>query len=230
MTSTWPPVSPVRWDDAHRLVPDAYAAGDRPILSRLAGDDAADDLLALSGATSRRLLVQAGAVPSGIQVDELVFGVPEWPIVNAAFCYAHPQGARFSGPDRGAWYAGREVETSLAEVAFHKTVELAETDLWQLSVVYQDFLADIHGPFHDLRRPGDRRARPCLDPGSYVASQALAQRLLDDGSLGVVYPAVRRRGGEAVACFRPATVGNVRRGDRFRLTWDGAPTPTMTAA
>jgi len=217
----WPPLSAIRWDDSHRLIPDAYAQSDRPILTALADGDDVDQLVALSGATSRRLLVQTGAIPSGIHIDELIFGVPEWQIVNAAYCYAHPQGARFSGSDRGAWYAGQAMETSLAEVGFHKTVELAETDYWDLSIVYQDFLADVHGTFHDLRGRRDRRARTCLDPASYVQSQALADRLLDVGSLGIVYPAVRHPGGEAVACFRPATVGNVRRAGRFRLEWNG---------
>ena len=36
----------------------------------------------------------------------------------AAFCHAHPLGSRFAGADRGAWYAGFEIETSHAEVAF----------------------------------------------------------------------------------------------------------------
>lgn len=226
MTAFTPPVGEVRWDDAHRLVPNAYA-GDAPVLRSLGGPDDLDDLIALSGATSRRLMVQQGAVPSGVHLDELVFGVPEWAIVNAAFCYPHPQGARFNGPDRGAWYAGREVVTSLAEVAFHKSVELAETDWWELSVVYHDFLADVHGAFHDLRGVARPAARACLDPRSYRRSQALAERLLDAGSLGVVYPAVRHRGGDAIACFRPATVANVRRGGRFRLTWSSPGEPDV---
>jgi RES domain len=219
MSPRWPPLREVRWDDAHRLIPDAYAYATEPILD--------GDLAELAAATSRRVLVQQGRIPSGIHTDELVFGVPEWPVINAAYCYPHPLGARFSGPDRGAWYAGRELETSIAEVVFHKTVELAETDYWELSVVYQDFMADFHGAFNDLRGPRTRRAGACLDPSSYVASQLLAQELLDAGSLGVVYPSVRREGGEAVACFRPAVVNHVRRGRRVRLTWKGRRSPTV---
>lgn len=229
MSAFTPRLGMVRWDDTHRLVPNAYA-GDAPVLRSLGGPDDLDDLVALSGATSRRLMVQQGAVPSGVHVDELVFGVPEWAIVNAAFCYPHPHGARFNGPERGAWYAGREVETSLAEVAFHKSVELAETGWWELGIVYHDFLADVHGEFHDLRGVSSPAARACLDPRSYRRSQALAERLLDAGSLGVVYPAVRLPGGEAVACFRPATVGNVRRGVRYRLTWSGPGDPAVEPA
>ncbi|HEX6888202.1 MAG TPA: RES family NAD+ phosphorylase, partial [Candidatus Nanopelagicales bacterium] len=63
---------------------------------------------------------------------------------------------------------------------------------------------------------------------SYVASQALAAELLTDGSLGVVYPAVRDPGRDAVACFRPALVGNVRPGAPYRLRWSGSPQPTIT--
>jgi hypothetical protein len=215
----------LRWDDTHRLIPDAYAHTDHRLLGPLSdGTDVdVDDLVALAAATSRRFLVQQGRIPSGIHADELVFGVPEWQIVNAAFCYPNPNGTRFGTADRGAWYAGHEIETSLAEVAFHKSVELAETGWWELSIVYQDFLADLHGPFHDLRRPTDRRARACLKRDSYEAGQLLAERLVDEGALGVVYPAVRHPGGEAVACFRPAAVANVRRGGRHRLTWDGTP-------
>jgi hypothetical protein len=220
VSRTWPPLTALRWDDTHRLIPDAYAHSSTRVLSALAAADDVPLLEALAQATSRRVLAQQGAVPSGIHIDELVFGVPEWEVVNAAFCYPHPQGSRFNGPDRGAWYAGKEVETALAEVAFHRTVELTETDFFDIELHYMDFVADIHGTFHDLRTPSDRRARACLDPDSYERSQALALDLVESGSLGVVYPAVRHREGEAVACFRPATVGHVRRGASYRFKWN----------
>ncbi len=60
----------------------------------------------------------------GIGVRELLFGVPYYRVVNAAFTHAHPLGSRFNGPDRGAWYAAFETRTAQAEVAFHKTVQL----------------------------------------------------------------------------------------------------------
>jgi hypothetical protein len=227
----WPPVSDVRWDDTHRLIPAVYADTDEPLLADLAEQESdIPDLVALAAATNPRLQAQANVLPGGIHQDELLFGVPHWRIVNAAFCHPHPLGSRFNGPDRGAWYAGREVRTSLAEVAHHRTVELAEIDWWELEAEYQDYLADIHAPLHDLRGPRDRRARACLDPDSYVESQALAATLLGAGSVGVAYPAVRDPGGEAVACFRPAAVGNVRTGHRFTLTWSGAREPAVTEA
>ena len=67
-----------------------------------------------------------------------------------------------------------------------------------------------------------------LAPASYVSSQAFAQRLLDAGSSGIVYPSVRHAGGTCIACFRPALVANVRKHKRYRFTWDGTPTPKIT--
>ena len=59
----------------------------------------------------------------------------------------------------------------------------------------------------------------CLSPTSYVESEKLAEQLLDSGSLGLIYPSVRRPGGTCIACFRPAIVSNVRKGPRYKLLW-----------
>jgi RES domain len=66
-----------------------------------------------------------------------------------------------------------------------------------------------------------------LDPDSYVQSQALAERLLGAGSLGIVYPSVRRPRGTCLACFRPALVVNVRKGTTYRFRWSGDRIPTI---
>lgn len=181
----------------------------------------------LDAATNDRLLAAEQRL-AGIGLEELVFGVPHAAVVNASFCHAHPLGARFSSPDRGAWYCGFEIETSQAEVAFHKSVQLAEIGRFEDSVTYDDYLADFSATFHDLRRA--RGFSACLDPDSYVESQALAEKLLEAASLGVVYPSVRREGGTCVACFRPALVTNVRRAKTYRFTWTGKPEPDIAIA
>lgn len=221
-----PPVSLVRQFDTHRLVPSRHLPNGDSVLVAIANDDEhLQAIFELDLATNDRLGAQQQQLP-GIGLEELVFGIPHAHVVNAAFCHAHPLGSRFSGPDRGAWYAAYELETSQAEVAFHKSVHLAEVGRFDDSVTYDDFLGDFTASFHDLRRA--RGFRDCLAPGSYVASQRLAEALLDDGSLGVVYPSVRREGGTCLACFRPALVANVRRGRTYRFTWDGSPDPTVS--
>jgi hypothetical protein len=47
----------------------------------------------------------------------------------------------------------------------------------------------------------------------------LAVELLESGSLGIIYPVVRRDGGTCIACFRPSVVGNVRKSMRYLLIW-----------
>lgn len=221
-----PGTSRVRRNATHRLIPSRYGDGDS-VLARIADDDRhLGDIVDLDNATNDRLLAENELLP-GIGVHELVFGVPWYRIVNAAFTHAHPLGSRFNGPDRGAWYAAFGVRTAQAEVAFHKTVQLAEIGRFEDDVTLDDYLADFSGDFHDLR--GTSAFAGCLDPDSYVQSQALAELLLESGSLGVVYPSVRRAGGTCLACFRPALVINVRKGTTYRFRWSGNPTPTIDA-
>lgn len=177
--------------------------------------------------TNNRLLGENDALP-GIGVHELVFDVPAYHVVNAAFTHPHPLGSRFNGPSRGAWYAAFAVRTAQQEVAYHKTVDLSETGYFYDDVTCDDYLVDFSAEFHDLR---DAPAFAyVLDPVSYVASQELADELLKAGSLGLVYPSVRHPGGTCIACFRPALVTNARKSATYRFTWNGEPTPRISGS
>ncbi len=231
----FPPTARVRRVDTHRLIPSKYSR-DESVLTRIAGPGVAlDDLFDLENLTNDRLLAEADLLP-GIGIHELVFGVPYYRIVNASFTHAQPLGSRFNGPERGAWYAAFDLRTAQTEVAFHKTVQLAEIGRFEDEVSFDDYQADFSGDFHDLRTGQVRgtanvRAAPsfadCLAPDSYVASQRLAEALLASGSLGVVYPSVRRPGGTCLACFRPALVANVRKGHTYTYLWHGNPKPSV---
>ncbi|NKF21252.1 RES family NAD+ phosphorylase [Solimonas marina] len=220
-----PPVRRVQRRGTHRLIPTRMRPGGDSVLARIADDDDhLAELFDLDHATNDRLLAENDLAP-GIGVRELVFGIPNYRIINAAFCHPHPLGARFNGPERGAWYAAFELATSQAEVIFHKTVQLAEINRYDDEVSYDDYHADIDAELHDLR--DDRRCAPYLKSDNYRASQALAEQLLDAGALGVVYPSVRRDGGTCLACFRPALVTRVRRARTYVFRWDGSPKPKV---
>jgi RES domain-containing protein len=220
-----PRLTALRQFDTCRLIPSRFADLEDSVLAPLAdGDGMLRDLFDLDNATNDRLRGESGLLP-GIGVDELVFGVPNFRIINAAYTYARPEGSRFNDGERGAWYCAFEVETALAEVAFHKAVEYQEINRFDDSVNYQALLADFSASFHDLR--GADAWDDCLASDSYVASQALAAELLEAGSMGVIYPSVRRPEGTNLACFRPALVGNVRKGHAYRLTWAGSPLPDI---
>ncbi len=211
-----PKTTLVSEDNTHRLIPNRFYEEGETVLARL-GLPAAQmrHLFQLDDATNQRLAGEANLLP-GITVHELVFAVPHFHIINAAFTHARPGGSRFSGSDRGAWYAGFSRKTAQAEVAFHYGEGLREVN-WQEeeTVDYREYLADFRAEFHDLRDDnplGDSAYKKYLEPDSYRASQQLGRRLLDRGSAGVVYPSVRHAGGTCIACFRPALVGNVREG------------------
>jgi hypothetical protein len=217
-----PPLTQLRRFDTHRLLPAKYSANLESVLARIAdNDEHLQHIFELDNATNARLEAEENLRP-GITQRELVFNVPHYRIINAAFTHPNPLGARFSTPERGAWYAGFELATSKAEIIFHKSVEFVEINWREREVLqYDEYLADFAGSFHDLRSEAEKPGRfaACLDPNSYVESQKLTLKLLERGSIGVIYPSVRRPGGTCIACFQPSVVANVRRGSRFRLTW-----------
>ncbi len=218
----------VRRRDTHRLIASKYRDDGNSVLGRVAEDGAhLADIFDLESATNDRLLAENDRL-ADMSTHELVFGLPYSRTVNAAFTHPHPLGGRFNGPYRGAWYAAFELLTARAEIAFHKTVALAEVGRFVDDVTVDDYLADFSAEFHDLRSPGE--FAPCLAPDSYVQSQALAERLLAAGAMGVVFPSVRRPGGTCLACFRPALVTNVRRAKTYRFRWTGKPMPTVGLA
>lgn len=218
-------ITPLRQYDTCRLIPSRFADLEDSVLAPLADNDTVlRDLFDLDNATNERLRGESGLLP-GIGMDELVFGVQNFRIINAAYTYARPEGSRFNDGERGAWYCAFAPDTALAEVIFHKTVEYVEINRFDDSVTYQSLLADFNAGFHDLRCLEAFKA--CLDPDSYIASQALAAELLEAGSMGIIYPSVRHPGGTNLACFRPALVGNVRKAQTYRLTWAGSPQPAV---
>jgi RES domain-containing protein len=214
------PVTELRVNDTHRLIPSKYSDSGT-VLSRLTEDqNILDALIELDGATNDRLLGEEGLLP-GIGVHELVYGVSYAHIVNAAFTHASPDGGRFNNNQRGAWYAGIDRETSLVEVAFHKLRQLEEVD-WPHEEVStcDDYLADFATEMQDLRGLDgvfDRLLQGSPIPQCYVPSQQVAAELLEHQANGVVYPSVRRMGRSCVVCFRPALVYHVRQDARLQF-------------
>jgi hypothetical protein len=202
----------------HRLFPTKYS-GESVLETLTLPPEVLADLSELDAATNERTIAEGGG-NSAIGPGELLYGVPEAQIVNTAFSHHGPHGGRFHSPQRGAWYAGVELETSVAEVAFHRRRFLEDARLTgHYAFDYRDFLADFSGQFHYL---DTNESQACLQPDPipqcYGASQALANALLYAGSNGVVYPSVRRSSGTCIACFRPALVFHPRGGHEYRIT------------
>ena len=217
------PVSSVRWTRACRLVPSLYPSVG--LFDRIAAPDDLEAVTELEAWTNDRLSTELGIL-NVVPRDEWVVGQPMASVVMAAFCHPRPGGGRFSSPDRGAWYAGRTVETSLAESIYHRTRELEEVGQFDTRVQMRLYHADFRAEFHDVR-DGRRRFGPLYHPTSYAASQEFARELLAEGSNGIVYESVRHPGGECLACFRPRLVQNVRVAAHYEFTWQGTRAPAV---
>ena len=202
----------------HRLIPAKYS-GKSVIENLPLPADVLADLSELDAATNERTFAESGGNPA-IGPGELLFGVPEAHIVNAAFSHPGPHGGRFHGPQRGAWYASIEIKTSIEEVAFHKRRFLRDGRITgAYAFDYVDFLADFFGDFHHLDPLEiETCLRPAPVPQCYGPSQSLASTLLYQGSNGIVYSSVRRLSGICIACFRPALVFHPRRGEEYRIS------------
>lgn len=210
----------------HRLIPSRYSETGT-VLEEVTADDAMlADAARLDAATNERVEGELNGL-SGISHFELVYGIPNAHIVRAAFLHPGPFGSRFNDTTRGAWYAAKRIETSVAEVAYHKARRLAEMIVPGLPQerpdkdvsTYDDWQADFRATFHILEPA--KAYKPYLQPEPvpqcYLPSQFLARQLLAQQSNGIVYPSVRHKGGACMACFRPPLVYRPRRMERYEI-------------
>ena len=222
-----PPDQPFHLPGMHRLISSRYSRSGT-VLEDVTNTDA--DLAtatALDAATNERVLGETRGL-AGISPFELVYGFPNAHIIRAAFLHPNKAGgSRFNDTTRGAWYAAEEVDTSIAEVSWHRARRLGDIvdpdspghapqcD----TATYDDWRADFHADFHVLEPPSNypECLQPEPVPECYHAPQALARHLLSQRSNGIVYPSVRREGARCLACFRPALVFGPRRDKRYEL-------------
>lgn len=214
-----------------RLISTAYIG--EPALAPLADDE--DELAILEEleglSSSRRGLPDF--IPDGVHPDELVnehhgYG---WTYVNAAFCYSRETGNRFSGAERGAWYATwqeDQVETAQAEVAWHLSRELEATGIFENKTAYRELNASFATSFHDVRAFTDKAFMNTDPTIGYPAGQSLALELLARGSNGLLFSSVRRAGGSCLVAFRPHLVQNIRQGDTWVFKWSGTLEPEIS--
>lgn len=199
------------------------------VLRPLVDNDAElGELAELEGATSARMVGQNRGT-AAIDPKEFVFGVPHAAFINASFAYAKPRElSRFSGPNRGAWYAALHVETCLREVIFHMAEFLAAAGDFHAVVDYAEMFASFAGEFVDLR--GVTPKPVYLDPDKaigYPPGNALAGAVRAQGLNGIIYPSVRHAKGTCVVALWPHAVQSVAQGDVYRLTWRGSAEPLV---
>ena len=148
-----------RWKGTARLVPSRFPVVG--LFDRVAAAEDLDAVFELEGWTNDRISAELGLLQC-VPRDEWVVGQPMASVIMAAYCHPRPGGGRFSDDDRGAWYAGRSIETALAESIYHRSRELAEVGALEARMQMRVYLADFSTRFHDVR--GARRRAQTLRP------------------------------------------------------------------
>jgi hypothetical protein len=219
-----PPLTRIDLLDTHRLIPSRFPPVG--VFDTVASSADLDAIFELEGWTNDRISGELGIL-RGIPEDEWVLGVPHATVIMASFCHPRPGGGRFNSDQRGAWYAGFELETAHAEIIYHRTKELREINVLEARVEMRLYLANFNEEFYDIRGNNPEFSK-YHDPDSYADSQNLAQSLLAARSNGILYRSVRQSGGDCIACFRPQLVKNVRPSAHYEYRWEGTTTPRVT--
>jgi hypothetical protein len=212
-----PPVRRVRWHEAHRILPSRYPP--IQLFERLSDDPAEWETLAeIESLTNPRLRDEIGEIRLVPPAERVSGPGASW--VMASFTHVNPQGSRFSDGSFGVYYAARELPTAVAETAYHMGRFYAATADPPHAEAMRVLVGRLNAGFHDLRGDLARWAR-VLDPHDYTPSRILGSRLRQAGSNGIVYPSVRRAGGQCVGAFRPKAVGLPIQTRHLQYAWDG---------
>jgi len=211
-----PALSPVVWKPCYRLVPSRFPPVS--VYDRVADPADLEAVFAVENMTNPRLRQEAGDI-SLVPPEDRVSGLGTTPIM-AAFTHLDPEGSRFTDGTYGVYYAGRSLDTAIAESQHARERFLSRTKEAPIEVDMRTYLADLEGELHDIR--GDARFAAVYDPVNYAAGQALGRELKAINSGGLAYDSVRQPGGECVAVFRPRLLSNCMQAQHFCFVWDGA--------
>jgi RES domain-containing protein len=190
------------------------------LFERLTPDSAVwDALVALEQLTNPRVRDEVGEIAL-VPADERVSG-PGTSYVMASFTHLNPKGSRFSDGGFGVYYAASQLETAIAETVFHFEEFARDSGDPMRMEDMRVVVGEVDAAFEDVAALAEPRRSQILDPSSYAVSQAYARDLRAAGADGVVYPSVRRAGGECVGAFRPRAVGVPRQERHLKYRWNG---------
>lgn len=217
-----PPIARIRWQPCYRIIPSRFPP--IQLFERVADPQDLEAVFALEALTNPRLRDEVGDIRL-VPPDERISG-PGTSIIMAAFTHLNPDGSRFSDGSYGVFYAGREIETAIAETRYHRARFLRATAQGPMELDMRVYAVDLDSDLHDLR--GASAEQPLLyHPDNYSPAQHLARQLRDGGSNGIAYDSVREAGGSCAAVFRPRLLANARQERHLCYVWNGQKVKTV---
>ena len=213
MSTDFPPLKRIRWNQAYRIVPSRFPT--IGVYDRVVAPADLDAVFALEAMTNPRLREEARALQQ-VPKERRLSGPGSTPVM-AAFTHLNPEGSRFSDGTWGVFYAGHRVATAVEETVYHRERFLAATGEPGCEIQMRCYRTQLDSRLHDIR--GGWPA--AHDPASYVASMALARKLRAAGSNGIAFDSARHAGGECFAAFYPDVVAPCVQAQHLIYRWDG---------
>jgi hypothetical protein len=211
------PTSAVRWLPCYRIIPSRFPPIN--LFERVTDPADLETVLDIESMTNDRLRNEVGSL-NLVPPEDRISGPGTSPIM-AAFTHLPPYGSRFTDGSFGVFYAGRTLETAIAETKYHREAFLRATSEPRIELDMRVYAVDLDAVLHDIRGMRDTMLG-IYDPSSYTASQALAIEIRNSGSSGIAYDSVRKPGGECVAIFKPRVLSNCRQERHLTYVWDGS--------
>jgi hypothetical protein len=216
------PTSAVRWLPCYRIIPSRFPPIN--LFERVTDPADLETVLDIESMTNDRLRNEVGSL-NLVRPEDRISGPGTSPIM-AAFTHLPPYGSRFTDGSFGVFYAGRTLETAIAETKYHREAFLRATSEPRIELDMRVYAVDLDAVLHDIRGMRDIMLG-IYDPSSYTASQALAIEIRNSGSSGFAYDSVRKPGGECVAIFKPRVLSNCRQERHLTYVWDGSSISTV---
>jgi hypothetical protein len=214
--------SAVRWLPCYRIIPSRFPPIN--LFERVTDPADLETVLDIESMTNDRLRNEVGSL-NLVPPEDRISGPGTSPIM-AAFTHLPPYGSRFTDGSFGVFYAGRTLETAIAETKYHREAFLRATSEPRIELDMRVYAVDLDAVLHDIRGMRDTMLG-IYDPSSYTASQALAIEIRNSGSSGFAYDSVRKPGGECVAIFKPRVLSNCRQERHLTYVWDGSSISTV---
>lgn len=197
------PTRHIDWPQAWRIIASRYPIID--LFERLTPNPAIwEALIAAEQLTNPRIRDEVGAIAL-VPPDQRIAG-PGATYVMASFTHLNPNGSRFSDGTYGVYYVASDLETAIAETVHHFANYARDANDGPRREEMRVLVGAIINDFEDVSALAEPQRHQVLDPNSYTVSQAYGRQLRDSGSLGVIYPSVRRAQGLCVGAFTPVAV------------------------
>jgi RES domain len=211
------PVSHISWPHAVRIIRSLFPPID--LFEDIADPADWPLLIAAEQKTNPRLMEAIGNLDL-VPPNRRVSG-PGASWLMAPFTHISPDRlSRFSNGRFGVLYVAGDFETALFETVHHHAKFMAATAQppgWTSQ--FRELVLSVEARLHDLR--GNAAFSSALDPDDYRIAQDMGARLQAAGSDGVIFPSVRRDGGECAGLFYPDLARNPVQGRHLSYHWDG---------